>query len=267
MEQNAMGKTPPRRGIFILPSLLTTGNIFCGFYAITVLVSHETQALDIAAKAIGIAILLDGLDGRIARLTGTSSQFGLQLDSLADAISFGMAPAFILLMWPRLIGAPQDYWTWGWIACFLYMISGVMRLARFNVQAPGIKHFLGLPIPAGAGVIAALAHFSAKYDYLPLFRKDVFVFWIFPLAIFLGVMMISTMRFGSFKSKGLKKNKPFFTVFLIALILPGIYFYSHELLLALAVVYLFSGIVGTLKRKLFSHHGVSTHQESDVPVN
>lgn len=260
-------KAFPRRGIFILPSLLTTANIFCGFFAITILMTGERDAMDLAAKAIGIAILLDGLDGRLARMTGTTSQFGLQLDSLADAISFGLAPAVMLLNWPRLLHCPQDYWTWGWIACFLYMVCGVMRLARFNVQTPGIKHFLGLPIPAAAGVVAALVHFSAKYPDLRIFSPEVFIYWLFPMATLLGIFMISTMRFASMKSLSFNKDKPYFTIVLIALLLTGVYFFSHELLMAIAGLYFLSGIVGTLRRKLFAHHSQPVlHEHEEVPA-
>ncbi len=160
--ENDRTKTP-RRGVYILPSALTTANIFFGFYAITSALAGE---FDNAAKGIGLAIVLDGLDGRIARLTGTTSKFGVQLDSLADAISFGIAPAVVLWQWHL-----SAFTYWGWIACFTYLIGGVMRLARFNTQNPELKHFLGLPIPAAAGCVAALVHFVQKYSYWPFFQS------------------------------------------------------------------------------------------------
>jgi len=129
METESFEKKPtPKPGIFILPSAMTTGNIFCGFYAITASLAGDFNT---AAVAVGIAIVLDGVDGRIARLTGTTSKFGLQLDSLADAISFGVAPAVVLWQWHL-----KEFGYLGWIACFMYMVWGVMRLARFNVQSP-----------------------------------------------------------------------------------------------------------------------------------
>src|SRR5208337_345029 len=170
-----------RKGMYILPSLFTTVNIAAGFYAIlqTVYgVSGEAWHLDFAAKAIGFAVLFDGLDGRIARMTNTASDFGRELDSLADVITFGVAPALLAWMWgfhllpvARIIPELHLKITQlGSIACFAFLISGASRLARFNIAKnpepsnpgrPGKKYFVGMPIPAGAGVIAAVVHFSA----------------------------------------------------------------------------------------------------------
>src|ERR1700756_3604714 len=173
---------PPRRmrkGLYILPSLFTTANIAAGYYAI-LQVTHGTATepwhFDFAAKAIGFAVLFDGLDGRIARMTHTSSDFGRELDSLADVITFGVAPALLAWMWGfRLLPplASSEMHTklaqLGPIASFLFLIAGASRLARFNITVnpqpsnpgrPGKKYFVGMPIPAGAGVIAAVVHFS-----------------------------------------------------------------------------------------------------------
>ena len=168
-----------RKGMYILPSLFTTGNIAAGYYAI-LQIMHASLAepwhLDNAAKAIGFAVLFDGLDGRIARMTHTSSDFGRELDSLADVITFGLAPALLAWSWGfhllPMTSNPQWHTKiiqFGAIASFLFLIAGASRLARFNIQVnpepsnpgrPGKKYFVGMPIPAGAGVIAAVVHFS-----------------------------------------------------------------------------------------------------------
>lgn len=241
-------KRATRRGAYILPSAFTTANIFCGFYAIT---SVWNGDLDSAAKAIGIAIVLDGFDGRIARMMGATSKFGLQLDSLADAISFGVAPATLLWAW-HLKGLGYL----GWVAAFLYMICGVMRLARFNIQSSEMKHFLGLPIPAAAGLVASLAHFYTKYQSWIFFKSKEFPYVLVVLAALLGVMMISTIRYGSFKSMSVRKGNPRFNILLIALLIAGIWFLSHEVLLIFACAYLLSGIIETVRRKIWPRHAL-----------
>src|ERR1039458_8372950 len=175
-------ETRPRRmrkGMYILPSLFTTGNMAAGFYAILEVVHASASAtwhLDNAAKAIGFAVLFDGLDGRVARMTGTSSEFGKELDSLADVITFGVAPAMLAWAWGFHGVPPVSLTEWhikltqlGGIACFLFLMAGASRLARFNITSnpqpsnpgrPGKKYFVGMPIPAGAGVIAAVVHFQ-----------------------------------------------------------------------------------------------------------
>src|SRR6266550_3125874 len=154
-----------RRGIFLIPSLFTTGNLVCGYYASAASLAGGTDDFDRAAKAIGLAILFDSLDGRVARLTGTNTEFGMQLDSLADVVSFGIAPAVVAYAWGTrsLPGdgsvAFQQIGEFGWVCCLAFLICCAWRLARFNVQgmAPGSsKYFVGMPTPAAAGVIAAL---------------------------------------------------------------------------------------------------------------
>jgi CDP-diacylglycerol---serine O-phosphatidyltransferase len=230
-----------RRGVFLLPSTCTVGNIFCGFYAI-IATSHGDY--DNAARAIGIAIILDMLDGRIARLTNTATEFGLQLDSLADVISFGIAPSILALEW----GLSSVSQRLGWIAAFTFAICGTMRLARFNVQAGRFKHFVGLPIPAGGGMIAAIVHFFVQKVDNPM-GSAIMVFVVFLLAF----LMISTFRYSSMKYLTFRKKKSHITVLLMALIVVLIYTYSRQTLLAIAVAYCLSGIIarlfGFLRRK------------------
>jgi CDP-diacylglycerol---serine O-phosphatidyltransferase len=229
-----------RRGVFVLPSLFTVGNIFCGYYAILATMHGNFGQ---AARAIGIAILLDMLDGRIARLTNSATGFGLQLDSLADVVSFGIAPSVLALVW-GLSAADQRL---AWIAAFTFAICGAMRLARFNVQAGNLKHFVGLPIPAGGGAIAAVVHFFADPIKNPL-GSNLMVTGVF----FLAFLMISTIRYSSFKNLTLGR-KSHFTILVMALLVALVVFMSKPTLLALAAAYVMSGpitrIYGIIRRK------------------
>jgi CDP-diacylglycerol---serine O-phosphatidyltransferase len=221
------------RGVFVLPSLLTVGNIFCGYYAILATM-HGNYGQ--AAHAIGIAILLDMLDGRIARLTNSATGFGLQLDSLADVISFGIAPSVLALVW-GLSNVDQRV---AWIASFTFTICGAMRLARFNVQSGNLKHFVGLPIPAGGGAVAAVVHFFSDPIKNPL-GSNLMLAGVFLLAF----LMISTIRYSSFKNLTLTK-KSHLTILVMALLVALIVFLSKPTLLALAAAYVLSGPVSRL---------------------
>lgn len=225
------------RSIFILPSIFTVGNIFCGYYAIIATMRGE---YDQAAQAIGIAIVLDMLDGRIARLTNSATQFGLQLDSLADVISFGIAPSILAFVW----GLSTLTNGLGWIAAFTFTICGAMRLARFNVQAPDLKHFVGLPIPAGGGTVAAIVHFFIEPLASPL-STTLMVGSVFMLSL----LMVSTIRYSSLKHLTLGR-KSHLTILLIALLVALIYKFSRWTLLVTAVTYVASGIVMRLQSVL-----------------
>ena len=221
------------RGVFILPSLFTVGNIFCGYYAI---LSTMHGNYDQAAQAIGIAIILDMLDGRIARLTNSATGFGLQLDSLADVISFGIAPSVLALVWGL---SPLDQ-RLAWTATFTFTICGAMRLARFNIQTGHFRHFVGLPIPAGGGTIAAIVHFFGDPLKAPL-GADLMLAGVF----FLSFLMVSTIRYSSLKHLTLGK-KSHLTILVIALFVALIYNYSRPILLTLAVAYSTSGLLARL---------------------
>jgi CDP-diacylglycerol--serine O-phosphatidyltransferase len=221
------------RSVFILPSLLTVGNIFCGYYSI---ISTMHGNYDLAAEAIGVAFILDALDGRIARLTNAASGFGLQLDSLADVISFGIAPSILVLNW----GLGNIDHRLGWIAAFTFTICGAMRLARFNVQAGRFKHFVGLPIPAAGGMIAAIVHFFVE-PVSSMIGAGILVATVFSLAF----LMISTLRYSSLKNLTLGR-KSHLTILVIALLVALIYSYSRWTLLLLAAVYAVSGPVSRL---------------------
>jgi CDP-diacylglycerol--serine O-phosphatidyltransferase len=218
----------PGRSVFLLPSLFTVGNIFCGYYALLASMYGNYAG---AAYAIGVAIILDSLDGLIARLTNSTSGFGLQLDSLADVISFGVAPSVLALSW----GLSNTDQRLAWIAAFTFAIAGAMRLARFNVQAGNLKHFVGLPIPAGGGAIAALVHFFGAPVKNPV-GSNLLVAGVFLLAL----LMVSTIRYYSLKHLTLGR-KSHLIILVIALLVALVFAYSKQTLLALAVIYVLSG--------------------------
>ncbi|MFZ0296003.1 MAG: CDP-diacylglycerol--serine O-phosphatidyltransferase [Candidatus Sulfotelmatobacter sp.] len=256
---------PPRRmrkGMYILPSLFTTGNMAAGFYAILEVLHANASTfwhLDNAAKAIGFAVLFDGLDGRVARMTGTSSDFGKELDSLADVITFGVAPAMLAWTWGFHLMSPVALTDWnikltqlGAIASFLFLMAGASRLARFNITSnpqpsnpgrPGKKYFVGMPIPAGAGVIAAVVHFQAG---LPLDSWYTAITWLAMVAA-VGYLMVSTWRFYSFKDIDFSSRHPFRLIILFGALFAGIWFFSRPMLFAVALLYTFSGVFWRLQ--------------------
>jgi len=244
-EPEANNEMTPRRrrlgrSVFILPSMFTVGNIFCGYFAI---LSTMRGNYDQAAQAIGIAIIMDMLDGRIARLTNSATSFGLQLDSLADVISFGIAPSVLALVW----GLGSLDYRLGWTAAFTFTICGAMRLARFNVQAGHFKHFVGLPIPAGGGAIAAIVHFFGAPIKEPA-GANLMVAAVFLLSF----LMVSTIRYSSLKYLTLGK-KSHLAILILALFVALVYFYSRPTFLAIAILYSLSGLTirlfGFLRRK------------------
>ena len=251
-----------RKGMYILPSLFTTGNIAAGYYAI-VQIMHASLAepwhLDNAAKAIGFAVLFDGLDGRIARMTHTSSDFGRELDSLADVITFGLAPALLAWSWGfhllPMTSNPQWHTKiiqFGAIASFLFLIAGASRLARFNIQVnpepsnpgrPGKKYFVGMLIPAGAGVIAAVVHFSEGEPVASAWTAGTWVLMVMAVAY----LMVSTWRFYSFKDLDFRNRQPFRLIILFGGLFALIWFFSQQMLFALALLYMASGVFWRLQ--------------------
>jgi CDP-diacylglycerol---serine O-phosphatidyltransferase len=252
-----------RKGMYILPSLFTTANIAAGFYAILQTVhgsSGETWHMDFAAMAIGFAVLFDGIDGRIARMTHTESDFGKELDSLADVITFGVAPALLAWMWGfhllPVAGIVPDLHLkitqLGSIACFGFLVAGASRLARFNIAKnpqpsnpgrPGKKYFVGMPIPAGAGVIAAVVHFSAGE---PVTSWVTAMSWLM-MVIVVGYLMVSTWRFYSFKDINFGSRRPFRLIVLIAVVIASIWYFSRPVLFVIAILYMASGVLWRLQ--------------------
>lgn len=249
-----------RRGMYLLPSLFTVGNIAAGYFAITqtiAAIGNDGDArmhLDWAAIAILFAIPFDALDGRIARMTNTTSDFGKELDSLADVITFGVAPSLLAYIWgfhflPDSISRPlhQDLVHAGAFICFLYLIGGASRLARFNIShdaqprnpgRPGRKYFVGMPIPAAAGLLAASVHFFGAY---PNQAWWVAILWLLLVGT-CGFLMVSTWRFWSGKEINLSRSHPFQILPLLAIVLFLILRFSQGLLFGGALLYMFSGI-------------------------
>lgn len=256
-----------RRGMFLLPSLFTTANMAFGYYAISqAMLGSVAEAwhFDFAAKAIGVAIVFDMFDGRIARMTHTASDFGRELDSLADAITFGVAPAVLAWMWGfRLLPILPDgelrahLVQLGAIATFLFMIAGASRLARFNIQVnpqpsnpglPGKKYFVGMPIPAAAGVVAAIVHFAEGKPLSIWWSQAILsaTFLWFGLILAIAFLMVSTWRFYSFKDINLRGQHPFRNVVFIGALIAGIWYFSQPVLLFIALVYMLSGVLARL---------------------
>src|SRR5262245_7979053 len=255
------------RSLSIVPSLFTIGNIFCGYYSV---ISTIRGNWDLAAILIGVGYILDGLDGRIARLTKTASDFGLQLDSIADIVTFGVAPGILAFSWgfKSIEGIDGTVATHvhqlGFVATFAFVVCGALRLARFNLLAKkpadssSKRNFVGLPIPAGAGMIAAVVHFFKT----PTLQVGSALLWAL-LILLVAFLMISTVRYSSFKEFDIKKAKPSLALFLTAMLISLIIFYSEEVLLAMATLYLASGLIGKLLQTVrrFLPGSVSTSSE------
>lgn len=251
-----------RKGLYILPALFTTANLAAGYYAIlqvTTATQGEPWHFDNAAKAIGFAVLFDGLDGRIARLTHTSSDFGREFDSLADVIAFGIAPAMLAWIWGFRFLPPTTYTELhiqlvqlAAIASFIFLIAGAGRLARFNIQVnpqpsnpgrPGKKYFVGMPIPAGAGVVAAIVHFSKGEPVSSVYFA---VPWLL-LMLAVAFLMVSTWRFYSFKDIDLRSRRPFRLIILFGALFAAIWYFSRPVLFAIALAYMVSGVIWRLQ--------------------
>jgi CDP-diacylglycerol--serine O-phosphatidyltransferase len=249
-----------RRGIYLLPSMFTVGNLLCGYYAIIAAFVGGVEDFDHAAKAIGFAIIFDSLDGRVARLTGTNSEFGVQFDSLADVVSFGVAPAILAYAWGvrnlpfQASVAVEQISQFGWLCCLMFLICCAWRLARFNVQgmAPGgSKYFVGLPTPAAAGAIAAIIHgFKA-----PLQVRGWAIAWLV-LLFCLGLLMTSTIRFYSFKDVPWTRRQPSLAIVLLGILVAAIWRYSEFVLVILACGYVATG-VGLHLVRILRHRLVS----------
>ncbi len=263
-----------RKGMYVLPSLFTTANVALGCYAIMQVIHGVVQYgvakatntmvlqgwhFDNAAKAIGFAVLFDGLDGRIARMTHTTSDFGRELDSLADVITFGIAPALLAWGWgfqqlsadfsPEVVTKLTQL---GAIASFLFLVAGASRLARFNITVnpqpsnpgrPGKKYFVGMPIPAAAGVIAAVVHFAGGD---PIVRWASAVTWIV-IVVCAAYLMVSTWRFYSFKDIDFRARQPFRLIVIFGLLFAAIWFFSKPVLFVIALTYMFSGVFWRLQ--------------------
>jgi CDP-diacylglycerol---serine O-phosphatidyltransferase len=250
-----------RKGIYLLPSAMTVANMLCGFYAVMSTLRGGVTDLDNAAKAIGFAIVFDSFDGFVARATGTSSEFGKQFDSLADMVSFGIAPAALAFTWGVRGIAETDLLDIrklhqiGWWVALSFVICCAWRLARFNIQgmAPGTgsKYFVGLPCPAAAGLIAATVHAIKA----PVEDWRWSVFWMM-IVIADAALMSSTVRYRSFKNIAVGARQRSMIVILMALLIALIFLYSEIVLMVIATVFVASGVTLHAVR-LLRHYFVS----------
>jgi CDP-diacylglycerol--serine O-phosphatidyltransferase len=236
-----------RRGIYLLPSALTVANILCGYYAILATFEGGVANFDHAAIAIGVAYFFDSLDGRIARVMGTESAFGREFDSLADIISFGLAPAILAYAWGirayAAAAAPESLHLveLGWLIGFFYLGCCAWRLARFNIQgmAPGgNRYFVGMPTPAAAGMIAAVVHAFNN----PIQDVRVSLLWLL-LIIALGVLMSSSLRHYSFKDIRWTRRRPSLAIVVMFLLVGAIVLFSRPTLLLFMSVYMIHGVI------------------------
>jgi CDP-diacylglycerol---serine O-phosphatidyltransferase len=222
-----------RRGVYLLPSLFTLGNMFCG-WACVVYTMRGSYAP--AAVFVGFAFVLDMLDGRVARLTGTASAFGVEFDSLADVISFGIAPAILCFAWGL-----QPFGRLGWAAGFLYVSAAAIRLARFNIQS-GLnqdkRYFVGMPSPAAAGVLA-----STVFAY-PYGLRDWHAGLVLPVVLGPAFLMVSTIRYRSFKTFDLGTRRSYRNLIVIATVISAIATHPQATLATMSYLYLMSGLIG-----------------------
>ncbi|HQS57206.1 MAG TPA: CDP-diacylglycerol--serine O-phosphatidyltransferase [Gallionellaceae bacterium] len=220
-----------RRGIYLLPNLFTTAALFSGFYAI---VQGMNNRFEYAAVAIFIAMVLDGLDGRVARMTHTQSEFGAEYDSLSDMVSFGVAPSLLMYEW-----AFRDLGKWGWFAAFIYCVCAALRLARFNANIDVVdkRYFQGLPSPAAAALVAGFVWVMQDIGYS---GNDI-RWYAAALTVFAGLSMVSNLRFYSFKDFNLRKSVPFIVIFLLAMFFVVISSYPAGVLFLLFLGYSLSG--------------------------
>jgi len=243
MDDEEQQNRPRRRGIYLLPNLFTTAGLFAGFYAIVAAMSDNFEA---AAIAVFVAMVMDGIDGRVARLTNTASEFGVEYDSLSDMVCFGLAPALIVFEW-TLRSMIEQGWVWsklGWLAAFVYTAGAALRLARFNTQVGTAdkRYFQGLPSPSAAGVLAGLIWFSEDNG---LDGSDMWMVGAL-LAVSMGALMVSNVRYYSFKEVDFKNRVPFFTLIMMVLVFVVVSSDPPSVLFFGFLIYAISGPVLTL---------------------
>lgn len=238
----------PRRGIYLLPNLFTTAGLFAGFYAI---VAAMKGMFDYAAIAIFVAMVMDALDGRVARLTHTQTAFGAEYDSLADLVAFGIAPALVIYSWGL-----SSLGKLGWLAAFIYVAAGALRLARFNTQVgmADKRYFQGLPIPAGASVLASMV-WLGNQTAIPGASISILIAIITALV---AILMVSNIRYHSFKQVDFKDRIPFVGILVVVLIFVGISLDPPKVLFLISFCYALSGPILTLwnlrKTRLLRKH-------------
>jgi CDP-diacylglycerol---serine O-phosphatidyltransferase len=238
-QENNLQKS--RRGIYLLPNMITTAGMFSGFYAIVAAMDGRFEA---AAVAIFIAMVLDGLDGRVARLTKTQSDFGVQYDSLSDMVCFGLAPALVVYEWSLISMVSLGWAKLGWLAAFIYAASAALRLARFNSQVATAEkaYFRGLPSPSAAGVLAGLVWAATD---IGLTGESV-VYVAFVLTISMGLLMVSNIRYYSFKEFNFKNRVPFVAILVVVLLYAFASIDPPKVLFLGFLIYAIFGVIYTL---------------------
>jgi len=222
-----------KRGIYVLPNLITAGSLFAGFYS---MVSTLNSNYSAAAVWIFIAAVCDGLDGKVARMTGTTSKFGVEFDSLADLVAFGVTPGLMMYAW-----ALKPFGRLGWLAAFLFVVCGALRLARFNVQVNTVesKRFVGLPIPAAACMVASTVLLFQHLGWPSSYKKLAIIGLIYLLAF----LMVSSLRYYSFKDPALIKRQPFGFLLLAVVVLIVVASEPVVMMFTIMLIYVFSGLV------------------------
>lgn len=253
-----------RKGIYILPNLFTLAALFGGFYAIVMAISGR---FDMATVGIFCAMVLDSLDGRVARMTNTQSAFGEQMDSLSDMVSFGAAPALIAYLW-----ALQGMGRWGWVAAFVYCACAALRLARFNVNTAVVdkRYFQGLPSPAAAALVMGFIWLMTELGVQPGEDAE-FLSWrqltwlMFTFTLYAGLTMVTNVPFYSFKDVQVKKSVPFATIVLIALVIAVINLHPPIVLFGVFVLYGLSGYAVYAWRRAKGEHSSVISISKDEP--
>jgi CDP-diacylglycerol--serine O-phosphatidyltransferase len=249
-----------RKGIYILPNLFTTGSLFAGFYSMVATMNGDFRT---AAIWVLVSSIFDGLDGKVARLTGTASKFGVEYDSLADLVAFGVTPGLLMYSW-----ALKPFGRLGWLAAFLFVVCGALRLARFNVQVTTVesKRFVGLPIPAAASMVSATVLLFYHFGWPSSYKKFAILILIYCLAF----LMVSNVKYYSFKDPGIIRRQPFAFLVLSILLLIIIAAEPYVMLFLLFVCYIASGPVAFVmtwprRRRLEKavHKGHEAHTPHD----
>jgi CDP-diacylglycerol--serine O-phosphatidyltransferase len=253
-----------RKGIYILPNLFTTGSLFAGFYSMVASTNGDFRT---AAIWILVSSIFDGLDGKVARLTGTASKFGVEYDSLADLVSFGVTPGLLMYCW-----ALRPFGRLGWLAAFLFVACAALRLARFNVQVTTVesKRFVGLPTPAAASMVSSTVLLFSHFGWPSSYKKLAILILIYLLAF----LMVSNFRYYSFKDPELIKRQPFFFLVAAVLLLTIIAAMPVQMLFILFIGYIFSGPIGfiltwprrrRLEKAVHKGHEAHTPHEKNHP--
>ena len=241
MEEETTERKLRHGSIYLLPNMITTAGLFSGFYAIVAAMNGRFEA---AAVAIFVAMVADGIDGRVARLTNTQSEFGVQYDSLSDMVCFGLAPALVMYEWALQSMISVGWAKLGWLAAFIYTASAALRLARFNAQVATAEksHFRGLPSPSAAAVLAGLVWVGTDLGI----DGETLVYPAFVLTIAMGLLMVSNIRYYSFKEVNFRNRVSFVAILLVVLVYAFASIDPPKVLFTVFLVYAVSGVVYTL---------------------